>query len=64
MCSYIAAMFLGVGGAYVTVYDEVFNATGYRGYQKYMGYLGLAIQLVSIAGLIAIGVWLDFTKTF
>ena len=61
---YIIAMYLGVAGAYVTVYDEVFNAIGYSSYQSYMGYLGLAIQLVSIGGLLAIGTWIDCTKTF
>uniref|UniRef100_A0A1X7VCQ1 Major facilitator superfamily (MFS) profile domain-containing protein n=1 Tax=Amphimedon queenslandica TaxID=400682 RepID=A0A1X7VCQ1_AMPQE len=62
--SFVFGMYLGVAGAYVTVYDEVFNAIGYSSYQSYMGYLGLAIQLVSIGGLLAIGTWIDYTKTF
>lgn len=57
-------IFLGTSGTYVTMYDEIFNAFGYERYQHDMGYLGLAIQVASIAGLLSIGIWLDYTKTF
>jgi hypothetical protein len=57
-------MMLAVPGAYVTVYDEVFTAVGYNKYQSDMGYLGLAMQVACIAGLLIIGRWLDWTKTF
>jgi FLVCR family feline leukemia virus subgroup C receptor-related protein len=62
--TFVFAMMLAVPGAYVTVYDEVFTAVGYNKYQGDMGYLGLAMQVACIAGLLIIGRWLDWTKTF
>lgn len=61
---YILGIFLGVSGAYVTVFDEVLNQLKYDKYQQQVGYLGLAIQITCIIGLLFIGRWLDWTKTF
>ena len=61
---YILGIFLGVSGAYVTVFDEVLNQLRYDKYQQQVGYLGLAIQVTCIIGLLFIGRWLDWTKTF
>lgn len=61
---YILGIFLGVSGAYVTVFDEVLNQLNYNKYQQQVGYLGLAIQITCIIGLLFIGRWLDWTKTF
>lgn len=60
----VLGIFLGVSGAYVTVFDEVLNELKYDKYQQQVGYLGLAIQITSIIGLLIIGRWLDWTKTF
>ena len=60
----VLGIFLGVSGAYVTVFDEVLNELKYNKYQQQVGYVGLAIQITSIIGLLIIGRWLDWTKTF
>ena len=56
---------MGVGGVYITVYEEVLSHSGYQQYTGTdMSYLGLSIQVAAIVILLVIGKWIDFTKSF
>lgn len=59
-----AGIFVGSSASLVTVYDQVLVKAGYQQYQKEMGFVGLGIQGMSLLSLIAMGRWIDWTKTF
>ena len=63
LCPWIGIL-LGVAGVLVTVYEEVLSHSGYSQYESDMSYLGLSIQLTAIVVLVAVGKWIDCTKTF
>ena len=46
------------------MYEQVLYKAGYEKYQKDIGYVGLGIQGVSILGAVAMGRWIDWSKTF
>ena len=48
----------------MSVVDEVLNNSGYEDYQEEIGYLGIVAQVSAMFGMIVVGRWLDFTKTY
>ena len=60
----LAGITIAVSGGFVSVVDEVLNNSGYEGYQVEIGYLGIVAQVSAMFGMIVVGRWLDFTKTY
>ena len=55
---------LSANAVYVIAFEEVLYHSGYGQYEKDMTYIGLAMQILSIVGLLVVGKWIDYTKTF
>ena len=59
-----AGTYIGSSASLISVYDQVLSKAGYEKYQKDIGFVGLGIQGVSILSVIAMGRWIDWSKTF
>ena len=59
-----AGTYVGSCASLLSVYDQVLNKAGYEKYQKDVGFIGLGIQGISIMGVVAMGRWIDWSKTF
>ena len=51
-------------GSFVTVFDEILYAEYDSRDQGDVLYLGIAMQLCSMFGVVVISKWIDFTKSF
>ena len=48
----------------MTVYDEILIHAGYVDDQKYVSYLGIAMQVFASFAVLTVSRWIDFTKTY
>ena len=62
-CCDCVGIFIGSHDAFLTVYEEILLIVNYD-FNEGVAYLGLAIQVMSILALIAVGFFIDQTKAF
>ena len=61
---FFVGIFLAGAGSFVTVFDEILYAEYDSRNQNDILYLGLAMQLGSVIGVVIISKWIDITKYF
>lgn len=60
----LLGLFIGSGGAFMTVYDQILIHAGYIDDQKYVGYLGIAMQVFASFAVLTVSRWIDLTKSY
>ena len=63
-CLLLFGIFVGSGGAFMTLYDEILFHSGYAKDQKYASYLGASMQVFASIAVLAVGKWIDLTKSY
>lgn len=61
--AHFVGIFIGAHDAFLTVYEEILLIVNYD-FDEGVAYLGLAIQGMSILGLIGVGFFIDRSKAF
>ena len=64
LSSWFLGLFIGSGGAFMTVYDQILIHSGYIDDQKYVSYLGAAMQVFASIAVLSVSRWIDFTKSY